>query len=58
MEVQVFTYGAGSGVVDMAKQGMSQGDSEGGQFRAHGFLVRGKGPGYYPGRDLRPNLGL
>ena len=29
-----------------------------GNLRAHGLLVRGKGPGYYPGRNLRPNLGL
>ena len=29
-----------------------------GKFRAHGYIIRGKGPGYYPGRDLRPKLGL
>jgi len=29
-----------------------------GKFRAHGYIIRGKGPGYYPGRDSRPKLGL
>ena len=47
-----------SGVVGMAKQGMSHGDDKGGQFGAHGYIIRGKGPGYYPGRDSRPKLGL
>ena len=54
----MFNYGAGSGVVDigMAKQRMSQGDYKGGQFGAHGYIIRGKAARILPGEGFEAKI--
>ena len=40
----------------MAKLGMSQGDLKGGQFGAHGYIIRGKAARILPGEGFEAKI--